>query len=101
MSLDVWCSVQRAGQLVQTGVYCQVDQMSPLEAAESGGESPFLSYEVYLLAAQDLRPGDLLVDPARIDPFTGQPTRYRIKSMPEVFPDGHMELIAERLIGPA
>lgn len=99
MSIDIFVNITRAGSPLANGTYCQLDNLRPEEAAYLGGESPYVKYEAYLLQRLSLLIGDLLTDTVNIDPKTGANVKYRIVSDPEAFPDSHMEMYVERVIG--
>lgn len=99
MSDDLYVTVKRNGSTLYSNVYAQLDHMSVTEAAYYGGAAPYHRYEAYLLATIDVQQQDLLIDPNTIDPKTNAPTQYRVINHPEAFPDNHMELVVDRVIG--
>ncbi len=78
----------------------QVDNMSMQEAAYYGGVAPYFRYYSYVLStAYAFQYQDLLIDTTNTDPKTEQLTRYRVINDPEPFPDGHYELVLDKVVG--
>jgi hypothetical protein len=92
MSFTTTFSNQRSGTTIQTGIACQLDDISIVVKAGSGGAIPYDSYMlISLFGCPDIRQGDLLVDenPLHVDTY-GNQLQYRMSDNPEVF-DDHLE----------
>lgn len=97
---DIMATVLRGGtQQITQHLYVQLDLMSQKEASYHGGEAPYMRYAGYALTAVAMQYRDLLQDEANTDPLSGAKRRYRVISDPEYFPDGHVELVLDRVLG--
>jgi hypothetical protein len=99
MSSDIYIKVMRAGIEVYPKVYLQKDNMSNQESAYYGGAAPYFRYWGFSLVNLDIRQSDLCIDLSNIDPKTNALTQYRVINDPEQFPDNHMELALDRMVG--
>lgn len=82
----------------------QIDTMSQEEASQYGGAAPYFRYDIYMqplspLVPYDIRYRDLLTDTTNTDPSTGNLMDYRVINFPEVFSDGHLEIVADHKVG--
>lgn len=101
MRTDFTLNVNRAGNAVWTGVPAQIDYMGQVEAAYYGGAAPYLRYKIFTttLPYEGVIQGDLLIDQVNIDPFTRTNTQYRVINDPRFYPDGHHEIVADKVRG--
>ena len=99
MSRDIYVKVQRAGVQVYPKVYLQLDNMSNQEAAYYQGAAPYFRYWGFSLTNLDIRLSDLCIDLNNVDPKTNALTQYRVINDPEPFPDNHMEIALDRMVG--
>jgi hypothetical protein len=102
MSFSAICTISRLGTTIATNVPLRFINMSPRAVAEMGGASPYNSYwvESELLGfAPDLRTSDHIVDPAAIDPKTGNPTQYTVFGNPWTADKTMVKVAAEKLVG--
>ena len=82
----------------------QIDTMSQEEASQYGGAGPYFRYDIYMQPSApqtpyDIRFRDLLIDTTNTDPNTGNLMDYRVINFPEVFSDGHLEIVADHKVG--
>lgn len=101
MSRDIIVNVQRvgAGGPAISNVYLQLDNIPTPEVLYYEGVAPIERFSAYALAIYDVRQTDILTDVINIDPKTSTNYQYRVTSIPEPFPDGHMELTCDLLRG--
>ena len=101
MLSDYTLTVARAGLQMFTNVPAQIDHLSQNEAAYYGGAAPYLRYKVFFttLPFNSVQQGDLLIDQVNIDPFTQTNTHYRVINDPKFLPDGHAEMITDKVRG--
>lgn len=95
MSRDIYVQVQRAGVQKYASIYAQLDNLSQQEASYFGGAAPYERFDFYTLGNYDIRQFDLLINLNDIDPLTTAYFQYRVISIPEPFPDNHIELIVD------
>ena len=103
MSEDVQAKIVRlnANGTQSTIVASALFQLDKREAPEEGGHEGAESHDTYdaysiqipIGNSQLVLRNDLIVDLVLNDPLTGNPRQYHIKNDPEVFPDGHWELL--------
>lgn len=91
------------GSVLARGMAAQIEQAAPddaerLDAAGSRAFDIFWMYTTGGVPAVALRRGDALFDERYTDPETGQPAKYRVSGLVEVF-DDHIEALCERVIG--
>jgi len=99
MSQDIKVTATRAGAPIAQHLPLQLDNMSAQEAAYHGGQAPYFRFAAYSLTSVALEQSDLLQDEANVDPKTGADVKYRVINIPEDFPDGHVELVLDRVFG--
>ena len=102
MSTDVIVNVLRgtSNTLIASNILLQLDNMSVQEAAYYGGAAPYARYAAYTLnTSVTYLYGDLLQDQNNIDPRTNANAAYRVINHPESFPDGHVEIVADKVEG--
>lgn len=101
MSKDITVNVMRVGGSTPaiSDVYMQLDELPVPEIIYYEGVSPVERYTAYTLAIYDIRQHDRLTDTVNIDTETGTNAQYRVTSIPEPFPDGHMEMTCDLLRG--
>jgi hypothetical protein len=101
MSRDIYVDVQRANASIPavTNVYMQLDNLPLSEVLYYEGVAPVERFTAYTLAVYDIRQTDIVTDRTNIDPVTGTNYRYRIITIPEAFPDQHMEMNVDLLRG--
>jgi hypothetical protein len=101
MSKDIYVNVQRvnATDPALSNVYMQLDNLPLSEVLYYEGVAPVEPFAAYTLGIYDIRQTDILIDTANIDPATNANYRYRVISVPEPFPDFHMELNLDLLRG--
>ncbi len=102
MSKDIVVNVQRAnaGSPAISNVPLQLDNL-PLtaEVLYYEGVTHVEHFEAYAIGMYDIRQTDILIDIVNVDPVTAAKYRYRVISIPESFPDNHMELTVSLLRG--
>lgn len=101
MSKDIWVNVQRvdAPSPAISNVYMQLDNVPVSEVLYYEGVAHVEHFSAYTLGIYDIRQTDILTDTTNIDPVTTTNYRYRVITIPEPFPDQHMELTVSLLRG--
>lgn len=94
MSKDIFVNVQRvnASSPAISNVYMQLDNLPLSEVLYYEGVAPVERFTAYTLGVYDIRQTDILIDTTNIDPVTATNYRYRVITVPEPFPDQHMEM---------
>lgn len=106
MAIHTTVTVSRGGIPVALfpDVPVQIDTMSMHEATYWGATASHFVYNIYVQPASPLVPygiqfRDLLIDTAATDPVSGGPMDYRVIDFPEAFLDGHLEIVADHIVG--
>src|SRR5258708_2876809 len=104
MSIYIFANVTRATLPVSTvAIEVQLDLMTQQQAAAYGGaqsgEGPYFRYWGETWDYITFLQGDLLTDTSNIDPLTNALKKYRIIGDPDPYPDGHTEIVVDRVIG--
>ncbi len=101
MSKDVYVNVQRVGASTPAinNVYMQLDNLPIADMLYYEGVAPVERFEAYTLWTYDIRQTDILIDTTQRDVVTGTSYHYRVISIPETFPDQHMELECDLIRG--
>ncbi len=98
MSKDIVVNVQRVNASVPVinNVSLQLDNLPTSEVLYYEGVAPVERFTAYSqLGIYDIRQTDLLIDTVNIDPKTATNYQYRVVTIPESFPDQHMELVCD------
>lgn len=98
--VDTHVVQSRHGATIAASIPLQIDLMSQQEASFYGGAAPYFRYRgmVQNVTGLNIRPKDLLTDPASIDPDTNAAPMYRVVTA-QCFPDVHWELVLDRARG--
>lgn len=101
MSRDIYVNVTRVGATTPalTNIYMQLDNTPVSELLYYEGVGPVERFTAYTLWTYDIRQTDIITDTTNIDSKTGKNFQYRIITIPEPFPDGHMEMECDLLRG--
>lgn len=101
MSKDIDVNVQDVGSStpIASDVHVQLDNLPVPEIIYYEGVATIERFEAYVTGIYDIQQNNILTDVKNIDPKTGTNYQYRITSIPEPFPDGHMELTCDLLRG--
>lgn len=102
MSKDIYVNVRRATSpaVVASNVLLQLDHLPVAELLYYDGVAPVERFVAYApQGIYDIQQTDILTDVSPtgtvIDPKTGTNYQYRVISIPEPFPDQHMELVCD------
>lgn len=99
MSILTYMQVQRNGALLPGSVSVQLDNISAVVIASSGGAIPNFSYNAYAQGRPDIDQGDTLIDmnPLALDAKTSSgKVEYRVSGLPEFFDYDHAEMMVVR-----
>ncbi|SRR6266568_1854659 len=98
--VDAMVVQSRHSATVAPGIPLQIELMSQQEASFYGGAAPYFRYHgmVQNVTGLDIRPKDLLTDPATIDPDTSAAPMYRVVTS-QYYPDVHWELVLDKARG--
>ena len=104
MSKYIYANIRHVNDKVSyvTNVYMQLDNLPVPETLYYEGVSPVERYAGYITGIYDAWQTDIVTemsnaDPriSSVDPVTNTNYQYRVISIPESFPDSHMELVAD------
>ncbi len=110
MSKDITINVQRANGtspvLTNIGGVQLDNRAIPNEVLYYEGVASREMFDAYITGIYDIRQTDILTEVSNanplissIDPVTGTNYQYRVISIPETFPDNHMEFTIDLLRG--
>jgi hypothetical protein len=94
---DIIADVTRDGTAIYTGKPFRLEYAGDMEMQVPGGYgmTPYYRYQGFIRQILDIRQNDYLKDQVNIDPVTNTNVMYQVISIPERFPDGHMEFKAD------
>ena len=100
MATDIKVKVLRSGVQIYPKVAMRIDNMSDVEASYYGGSAPYMRNRCYTLAIYDIHQEDQCIDLVNTDSKTKSGYReYRVINIPEVFLNGSLEIVADRVRG--
>jgi len=105
MSIVTTVTVKRAGVQQHTGISVQLDNISAIVIANSGGAIPTNSSTlISLQGVPDILHDDLLIDEGvaayNLDArTTSGKAEYRVSGNPEIYPFDHLESMVTRNVG--